>query len=356
MGVALMLGGGAPTLTLETGALAALDKMGVEFDAISTAGAGMVVGLLYAAPKGKSRQQALADSRHMGVHDAIYNHFPINFKVFHKPGPMAEAYRHALNAMPRLPLGNSSMERFYSDWMSLMFSMFCPSSLGQSSQGLCEHAPWIDEVVDFEQLKAFPGEFYMNAYNMTDQRMDIFDKDEITPDHFRAALAFPMIYPPYRLNGKLYIEGSAIDTLCFRGLLEYRKERIEKGDMDRLDHIVVFDVLSSEDIIQEPKNLYDAWIQSIMIPLVEIAKDDLKMFELVHRKKWKKQAPELKKISFDIPKSYWPNALDWSYSNLETLYDIGYRAGMNFYEENEHIFSKKKKDKKKKDKGKKGKK
>ena len=138
----------------------------------------------------------------------------------------------------------------------------------------------------------------MNAYNMTDQRMDIFDKDEITPDHFRAALAFPMIYPPYRLNGKLYIEGSAIDTLCFRGLLEYREERIEKGDMDRLEHIVVFDVLSSEDIIQEPKNLYDAWIQSIMIPLVEIAKDDLKMFEHVHSKKWDKP-PKLKKISFD---------------------------------------------------------
>jgi len=349
MANALMLGGGAPTLTLETGALAALDEMGVEFDAISTAGAGMVVGLLYAAPKGKSRQQALADSRHMGVHDAIYQNFPINFKVFHKPGPMAELYRHSLSMMPRMPLGNSSVERFCSDWAALMFSAFCPSSLTEGSHGLCEHAPWIDEIVDFEQLKAFPGEFYMNAYNVTDQKMDIFHKDEITPDHFRASLAFPMIYPPYRLNGKLYIEGSAIDTLCFRGLLEYRHDRIKKKKLKPLKNIIVFDVLSSEDIIQEPKSLYDAWIQSIMIPLVEIAKDDLKMFELVHKKKWDKP-PELKRISFDIPKSYWPKILDWSYSNLETLYDIGYRAGIKFYEENEDIFTKKK-DKKKKKKG-----
>ena len=336
-----MLGGGAPTLTLETGALAALDQMGVEFDAISTAGAGMLVGLLYAAPKGKSRRQALNDSKHMGVHDAIYQNFPVNFKVFHKPGPMADLYRQSLRMMPNMPFGDSSIEQFCGDWTALMFSMFCPSDLSETSQGLCAHAPWIDDVVDFRRLKAFPGEFYMNAYNITDHQMDIFRKDEITPDHFRAALAFPMIYPPYRLNGKLYIEGSAIDTLCFRGLLEYRHERIQKKELEPLEHIIVFDVLSSDHIIQEPKNLYDAWIQSIMIPLVEIAKGDLKMFEHVHRKKWK-NPPELKKISFDIPKNYWPKVLDWSRSNLETLFDIGYRSGMKFYEDNERIFTRKK--------------
>ena len=51
MSTALLLGGGAPTLTLQSGALAALDERGVEFAAISTAGAGMVIGLLYAAPR-----------------------------------------------------------------------------------------------------------------------------------------------------------------------------------------------------------------------------------------------------------------------------------------------------------------
>ncbi|MDH3660927.1 MAG: patatin-like phospholipase family protein [Alphaproteobacteria bacterium] len=341
MAIALMLGGGAPTLTLETGALAALDEMGAKFDAVSTAGAGMVVGLLYAAPKGKTRQQALADSKHMGVHDSIYSRFPINFKVFHKPGPMAEAYRNFLGAMPRIAMGNSSPERFFNDWMALMFSTFCPSDLGLSSKGLCEHAPWIDDIVDFEKLKAFSGEFYMNAYNVTDQKMDIFDKDEITPAHFRSSLAFPMIYAPYKLNGKTYIEGSAIDTLCFRGLLEYRDDRIKKKkDLDPLEHIVVFDVLSSKKIIREPQNLYESWIQSIMIPLVEIAKDDIKMYEHIHSKNWKKP-PKIKRIKFDIPKDHWPHVLDWSYSNLEILYDVGYRAGMKFYKKNEKIFSKK---------------
>jgi predicted patatin/cPLA2 family phospholipase len=210
---------------------------------------------------------------------------------------------------------------------------------------MCDHAPWIDEVVDFEKLKDFPGEFYMNAYNVTDRRMELFGKEEITPDHFRAALAFPLIYPPFRLNGKTYIEGSALDTLCFEGLLRYRDAQLkaERGNRARhkrlalqvpLRHVVIFDVLSSDQIIREPVSLYDAWVQSIMIPLVEIAHDDIKLFEYQYNKEWNL---ELMRIKFDIPDRHWPKVLDWSYSNLSTLYDIGYHAGQKFYEEHKDI-------------------
>ena len=50
MAVGLVLSGGAPLLTFMAGALVALDERGVKFDVISTSGAGMLVGLLYAAP------------------------------------------------------------------------------------------------------------------------------------------------------------------------------------------------------------------------------------------------------------------------------------------------------------------
>jgi NTE family protein len=82
---ALLLGGGAPTLTMQAGALAALHEHGVKFDIVSTAGAGMLIGLLYAAPKGRSPGQALAQTKEMGVHDSIYEHFPINFKSSTSP-------------------------------------------------------------------------------------------------------------------------------------------------------------------------------------------------------------------------------------------------------------------------------
>jgi predicted acylesterase/phospholipase RssA len=58
--ISLVLGGGAPNLTLMAGAVAGLDDAGVEFDVVSTSGAGMLIGLLYAAPKGRDRA-----ARHM---------------------------------------------------------------------------------------------------------------------------------------------------------------------------------------------------------------------------------------------------------------------------------------------------
>jgi hypothetical protein len=344
MSSALVLGGGAPTLTLQSGALAALDEMGVEFTAVSTAGAGMVIGLLYAAPKGMTRQEALQNTVNMGVADEIYNQFPVNYKVFFKPGDLADQYRNVLGMLPKMSVGNTPAERLFGDWMSLMFSTLSPSDMSTNSLGLCAPAPWIDHVVDFEKLQQYPGEFYINAYNLTDHKMEIFAKHQISPEHFRAALAFPFIYPPYKLNGKTYIEGSAIDTLCFKGLLDYRGKR-QKQELTRsaggggsgpslapIKNIIVFDVLSSDKIIREPKTLYEAWIQSIMIPLVEIAKDDLELFQLKHQKKWN---VDLLKIEFDIPDDHWPYALDWSYSNLKTLYDVGYKAGLKFNDTNQ---------------------
>jgi hypothetical protein len=130
--------------------------------------------------------------------------------------------------------------------------------------------------------------------------------------------------------------------LCFEGLLKYRKDRLRREEAgetatkklavhEPLRNVVVFDVLSSKKIIREPRSLYDAWIQSIMIPLVEIAKDDIELFQHKYNKEW---GLNLLRIKFDIPDDHWPYVLEWSYSNLSKLYDIGYAAGENFYDEN----------------------
>ena len=77
MAVGLVIGGGAPNLPLMSGALFALDEAGIEFDVISTTGAGMLIGLMYAAPKHGTREETLKATREMGVHDAIYKVFPV---------------------------------------------------------------------------------------------------------------------------------------------------------------------------------------------------------------------------------------------------------------------------------------
>ena len=325
MTIALVLGGGAPNLTLMAGAVAALDDAGVEFDIVSTSGAGMLIGLLYAAPKGsrgdikRDRAAALKNTVNMGVHDAIYRFFPMNFKVFHKPGTLAQAYtkfwqlaadnREAiegpvgdfrdqwlkmLSASPLFApwaeawkqfLGtfsspddkNRDAQRFFDDWAALMLATFCPSDLSATSQGMCQPAPFVEQAVDFSKLKEFEGEFYMSAYCIESGEMEIFEKKEITIEHFQAALAFPLIYAPFKMNGKTYLEGAAKDTLNFKGLLEHRKD-----DRTVIDTIVVLDVLGMKELIAEPRNLYDAWVKSIIVPLTAIAEDDIKLFEQLH--------------------------------------------------------------------------
>lgn len=372
--IALVLGGGAPNLTLMAGAVAALDDAGVKFDVVSTSGAGMLIGLLYAAPKGRDRAAALQNTVNMGVHDAIYRFFPVNFKVFHKPGTLAQAYtkfwqiaadnRKAiegpagdfrdqwlkmLSASPLFApwaeawkqfLGKFSSpdnksgdaQRFFDDWAALMLATFCPTDLSAASQGMCQPAPFVEQAVDFSKLKEFKGEFYMSAYCIESGKMEIFEKKEITIEQFQAALAFPLIYAPFKMNGMTYLEGAAKDTLNFKGLLEKRKR---KGH-PVIDTIVVLDVLGMKELIAEPRGLYDAWVKSIIVPLTAIAEDDIKLFEQLHlenkvnlKKYFRGKKPKVVKIDFQkqISHNNWPNVLDWSYSNLSALYEAGYRAG-----------------------------
>jgi NTE family protein len=378
MAVALVLGGGAPNLTLMAGAVAALSESGVKFDIVSASGAGMLIGLLYAAPKGGDASQALRQTVNMGVHDAIYDRFPVNYKVFFKPGPLAEFYTHFWQqiaqgrgemedlsrrwmeaateallpgpalapyramwkqfiglAMPSAQAGDDP-QRFVSDMAALMLAACCPSDLSPASPGMCQPAPFIDAVVDFSKLKDYPGEFYLNAYCIEDRKMALFRKEEIDREHFQAALAFPFIYAPFKLNGKTYLEGATQDTLNFKGLYEYREDK----DHPPIETIVVCDVLGMQELIGEPRSLYDAWVKSIIVPLVAVAEDDLKLFENLHMpaipENFKQPRPKLLKIDFSshVPKDHWPNVLDWSYSNLTTLYKVGYEAGKALYEEN----------------------
>ncbi len=326
---ALILGGGAPNATLMSGALVAFAEAGVQFDVISTAGAGALIGLLYVAPAQGTPVEALRRTVEMGVADAIYDHFPVNYKVFQKPGAVADLYRQLLAANPLTRTlaaehGDSAMQKLFSDWVRLVFASACPTDLGPNSLGLCASVPFLEETVDFAALKAAAPAFYINAYNLSDRRMENFAKEAITADHCRAALAFPFLYPPYPIvdpasgTEKFYYEGAAHDCLNFKALVEHEPD---------VDRIVVFDVLGADELMRKPRDLYDAWLLSIIVPLVEIARDDAKLFAAVHNADGRRQ---LFKVPFAVPAEQQVEALDWSRSNLEMLFDVGYRSAQAY--------------------------
>lgn len=331
MTTALILSGGAPNSTLMAGALNAFLEENIEFDVISTSGAGALIGLFYASPKNKNPHEALAQTVNYGIQDFIYDMLPINYKVFNKPGMGADIYRQLCAANPFIQYLNENQpendySRFFYDMFFLFMNSMSPSNLNYFSKGLCANVPFVESVVDFDNLKNISEDFYINAYNINDMKMENFSKDEITPDHFHASFAFPFLYPPYEMNGKYYFEGASVDALNYKSLINNHPE---------VDTIVVFDILGTEKIIRQPNNIYDAWVMSIMVPLVEIARDDTKIFELKYNTGKNKR--KLLKVKFDVPESQWPHVLDWTYSNLKILYDCGYESGKNFIKEHKSI-------------------
>ena len=287
MPIGLVLGGGAPNLPLMSGALLALDEAGLDFKVISTTGAGMLAGLLFTSPQKAetseslqaARQRSLKATRLMGIEDQIYKFLPINYKVFQKPGPAAEAlapfYNAFLHSFPR----DTREQRLTGDWLALLAATFIPSNLTPFSQGLCQPPSWIDALVDFERLTSNLGDtrFRLGAYCIETESSVSFQREEITLDHCKAALAMPFIYDPYTLVDpetgaeKTYLEGSAFDPLE----LNPDDVMVEHD----IDTIVFFDILGHRELIDEPKHLLDAWVQSIITPLTRLAENSLSSFK-----------------------------------------------------------------------------
>lgn len=285
MPVGLVLGGGAPHLPLMSGALLALDEAGLDFEVISTTGAGMLAGLLYVSPKPSGPGESIRDARRkalratstMGVEDLIYHFMPVNFKVFQKPGPVAEALAPAFNLFLQTPR-ETREQRLVGDWLALMSATFMPSNLGPWSKGLCQPPSWIDGLVDFDTFLDNLGEasFHLAAYCIEDRADVTFNRDDLSLDHCKAALAMPFIYEPYKLpdgrgGTKTYLEGSAFDPL---------KLNPDNVMVDgNIDTIIFFDILGHRKLVDEPRNLTDAWVQSIIAPLTRLAEHSLTQFK-----------------------------------------------------------------------------
>jgi predicted acylesterase/phospholipase RssA len=230
-------------------------------------------------------------------------------------------------------LKTDSDRRLYNDLVDLWFSALTPSTLTYRSKGLAAALPFLDEIVDFKKSKRFGGHLCVNAYNMTaDAKLDkedrrdrakrnkavmrIFDQSVIDAQHIRAAFSMPFIYPPARIGDDFYSEGADHQPINFH-TLEAKGERRT---------VVLLDVLAElEDLlVRTPRDLWDAYVISIMTPVVALAHGDIEEFEEEH--------PDVKLIpaEWNVPPEFQPYLMDWSYSNLDKLFEVGREAGKLF--------------------------
>lgn len=367
---ALVLSAGAPHSPLMAGWLCALLEKGKGFEIIHASGAGAVIGLLAVAPRTKRRDrpreergpiEAAKEALRgivdvLGVADPIHAvlsaaGFPIGYKTFFKPGPFTPLFQRwgqlfklgkpgecflAPIGKPITPIGqyynawidelrrHEESRRLWDDLVDLWVAALTPTLITPFSKGLCAPLPFLEDLVDFDSLRKFPGHFCVNAYNVSDGKdhMEVFHQEEITANHIRAALAYPFIYAPGRIKDKFYFEGADRDPIWFGSLIEQR-------DRWEVKTVVLVDILGELEqcLIRPPRNLWDAFEMSILTPICALANKEIRHFETVLKEE---HGFAYHRVKFQIPEEHWPHITDWSHSNMSAMWKIGHKKGQEF--------------------------
>ena len=350
----VVLGGGAPNGAMMAGALAAIYDGGKTFTTIYSSGAGALIGMLYLAPRMPAAGMpgplqagldptiwALRQTLKFGIADEIYRWFPVGYKTFYKSGPVTRSWISATRALKIFEKSPDDAfnrhRRLYNDLIDLWASATCPTDVTPFSQGLCGDFPFASDIIDFDVLNNTPTlKFYMNAHHIETTSMQEFGPGEITPAHFDAALSYPFIYPPAAIEDQKtgevqhYFEGGCVDPLNLEALAD-DIEAIPPRIVTRT--VVIVDVLSTieSSLVRVPKGLWDAYGISIMLPVVSLARMSQKIFAM-RMQKWNEThalAEQIETITlqFDVPPSVNPQVTDWSASNMQTCWNIGYASG-----------------------------
>ena len=334
----IVLSGTAPTMTLMSGAMLAFAHHKVEFDVISTTGVGGLIGMLYLAPKGKSREQALRELPNLFVSDWLYRAVPINFKVFHKYSPFAAKFYELRKSLPKFKLAPedpSEAKRFFNDWMELWATALTPASSQYSRNGFMSHVPLVDDLVDFKALNdphKTKTKFYLNAFSLSNRRLRIFDnwdKKDLNIDHYNAAQAMYMLFPPVQTTNDLLMTGANRDPTGLQAI--WTKER-------DLWAVLALDP-HPECFWRKPTDAYDAFQLMLMNPIVHLQRLLFSLYArtdaLVNSPPGGSAAsaagfklPRLYSIKAAIPKDYWPKMFKWTHENAMILQQAGYDAAL----------------------------
>lgn len=83
-------------------------------------------------------------------------------------------------------------------------------------RGLLDSAPlrrFIEATVDLHALRASPVEYQMTAVDIVTGERLVWDKSELTIDHFMATMALPPAFEPVDVDGRQCVDGGVLSNL-----------------------------------------------------------------------------------------------------------------------------------------------
>jgi predicted acylesterase/phospholipase RssA len=335
----VIVSGGAPTVHLAAGALCAFSERDIKLQVLASAGAGALPALLYAAPTRRpgqnaktNRENALKSVVNLNLYDAIYHFLPNNIKVFHKYGPFSQFFwrlgqRFHKDLKPDDRYHNAA-ERLYNDLVDLVVTAFTPTTLRYHSPSVLTRVQVINELVDWDELKQYPGEFFLNGFGLEDRTLSVFTKDTMTPEAFYAALAMPWLYPPTDARGKTFTEGASHDPSA----LEAAMRNVAPALRD-VDIVVILDTIGP-DVWVDPESTLESLALTILDPMIALTENVVTFYALeehvINARFPERRIPRIYRLPFDLTSWERGKLWDWSYSNSLALWEAGYASAHAF--------------------------
>lgn len=344
---AIALAGGGPAVGLSLGALKRLhEEADIRFDVWTLSCIGAWLGIAWnQAEEGKEYETSLEFFRGIFRPDDLYDKFPIASAF----APDWEAStRNAVEFCldPRsyqnlvvpdaIQAAAEDIFRFMTDprkwsqanfnslilnqilavnpWSRFMTSWIYKSKTKGLSRIYYPNSAFLDQL-NFDNLyKANRPVLYHNAYNLTDDRLELFSNKDakyqrISAHTLCACSALPYIEEPVTIDGRMYCEGATVDTVNFEDLLRNHPD---------LEEVWVSRILDLKQV-RKPENLYDALNNLVMLFAATTSEDDVKLF----KQHVKETRPDVKVIEIPVDHNV---DYDWKYSNLDRSIAEGYDA------------------------------
>lgn len=350
---AIALSGGGPAVGIEIGALQAFEERGMRFEVFSCACVGSWVGCLYnSLPARAHKAQRVKDFffDQIFVPDDIYASFPINYKVFrvdpanhvnewlrkvldpatyqHLVLP-ERLWAHGLQWLREPPRSPGAWAQRLTEGVALNPWMRLAAELqwkvGHSGvSGLVNSTGFVHQHIDMARLARSPTTVYLNAYNLSQNRHEVFVNHKhprlgrICADALMAGSSVLHYTATRTIEGSTdqYCEGAVVHTVNLDHLLT------EHPDLDEIWVVKIADRRQ----VTPPANLLDSALLGVMLPFDTISDNDVRLFAQQVAAHNRTHGTRVRLI--DIPMAYERVNYHWSHANLAEGIQVGYEGTM----------------------------
>lgn len=183
----VMSGGGAKCLA-QIGALRVIEEAGIKVDYISGTSMGAIIGAMYAL--GYTVDEIEYYMREVDWDALLNNEIP----------------RNRLSYFDR-----KSDSRYLLTFPVVEGKVLLPTGLNYAQYIIKELSLLAQQSYQYKSFKDFPIPFLCVATNLENGELEIFEDGRLI-DALRASSAFPSLFTPYELNGKLYVDGGVTNN------------------------------------------------------------------------------------------------------------------------------------------------